>query len=275
MISYRAAWVVPIDGSPIRDGWVTVHDGRVVGVGPGAHVGNGRVTDLGRVALMPGLVNAHTHLELSHFREQVPAATSFVSWVRKVIALQRSRSGPKAPEIMEAIRNAIHEAVRCGTAVVGDISNTLVTFGALAASPLAAVVFYELIRFNTTDPAEVVEQAQRAIDALPLSVSVRPSLAAHAPYSVAPGVFRALKANMDPEALERCSVHLAESPEETEFIRAGSGPWRALLEELGSWDPAWVAPGGTPVEYLDACGFLDEHLLAVHGVQMTGTVVVR
>jgi cytosine/adenosine deaminase-related metal-dependent hydrolase len=136
-------------------------------------------------------------------------------------------------------------------------------------SPLAAVVFYELIRFNTTDPEEVVEQAQRAIDALPISVTVRPYLAAHAPYSVAPGVFRAIKANIDPDAQERCSVHLAESREEVEFIRAGTGPWRALLEELGSWDPSWVAPGRTPVEYLDDCGFLHERLLAVHGVQMT------
>jgi aminodeoxyfutalosine deaminase len=66
-----------------------------------------------------------------------------------------------------------------------------------------------------------------------------------------------------------CSVHLAESREEVEFIRSGTGPWRTLLEELGSWDASWAAPGGTPVEFLDGCGFLDSRLLAVHGVQMT------
>jgi len=272
MISYRAAWVLPIGAPPIRDGWVTVHNGRIVGVGPGMHVGNGRDEDLGRVAVLPGLVNAHTHLELSHFRGQVPAATSFVSWVRQVIALQRSRSRPNAPEIMDAIHSAIREAVGCGTAVVGDISNTLVTVRVLAESALAAVVFYELIRFNTTDAQGVVEQAQRAIDAVPATAMVRASLAAHAPYSVAPDVFRAI-ARLN--AQRPCSVHLAESREEVEFICSGTGPWRTLLEELGSWDSAWAAPGGTPVEFLDGCGFLDGRLLAVHGVQMTGGDLAR
>jgi aminodeoxyfutalosine deaminase len=266
LISYRAGWVLPIVAPPIRDGWMTVHNRRIVGVGPGMHVGNGREEDLGRVAVLPGLVNAHTHLELSHFREQVPAATNFVSWVRQVIALQRSRSRPNAPEIMDAIHSAIREAERCGTAVVGDISNTLVTVRALAESALAAVVFYELIRFNTTDARGVVEQAQRAIDAIPATAMVRASLAAHAPYSVAPEVFRAIARINAPRPF---SVHLAESREEVEFIRSGTGPWRTLLEELGSWDASWAAPGGTPVEFLDGCGFLDSRLLAVHGVQMT------
>jgi cytosine/adenosine deaminase-related metal-dependent hydrolase len=266
LISYRAGWVLPIGAPPIRDGWVTVHNGRIVGVGPGMHVGNGRGEDLGRVAVLPGLVNAHTHLELSHFREQVPAAANFVSWVRQVIALQRSRSRPNAPEIMDAIHSAIREAERCGTAVIGDISNTLVTVRALAESALAAVVFYELIRFNTTDALGVVEQAQRAIDAVPATAMVRASLAAHAPYSVAPDLFRAI-ARINGQ--RPCSVHLAESREEVEFIRSGTGPWRTLLQELGSWDADWAAPGGTAVEFLDGCGFLDSRLLAVHGVQMT------
>ncbi len=269
MISYRAAWVLPIGAPPIRDGWVTVHEGRIVGVGPGTHVGNGRDADLGRVALMPGLVNAHTHLELSHLRGRIPPAAEFTAWVRQVIASRRSQPDVDRTAIIDGIGSGIQEALKCGTAVVGDISNTLLTFGPLATSALAGVVFYELIRFDTTDPEGVVEQGQRALDALPISLTVRPYLAAHAPYSVAPAVFRAIAANIDPDPLERCSVHLAESREEVEFIRAGTGPWRGLLEELGSWDPEWVAPGRTPVEYLDDCEFLHERLLAVHGVQMT------
>jgi cytosine/adenosine deaminase-related metal-dependent hydrolase len=71
------------------------------------------------------------------------------------------------------------------------------------------------------------------------------------------------------DGLAPCSVHLSESEEEVEFVRTGGGPWRSLLESLGSWDPEWQAPGQTPVEYLDACGFLDSQVLAVHGVQMS------
>lgn len=269
MISYRARWVLPIVAPPIRNGWVAVDDGRIVDVGGGAPP-PGECVDAGRVAVMPGLVNAHTHLELSHLRGQIPPAAEFTAWVRQVIASRRSQPDATPKAIVDGIGSGIREVLECGTSVVGDISNTLLTFGPLAMSPLAGVVFYELIRFNTTDPEDVVEQAQRAIDALPISLTVRANLAAHAPYSVAPGVFRAMMANMDPDAEERCSVHLAESREEVEFIRSGTGPWRGLLEELGSWDPSWVASGRTPVEYLDDCGFLHERLLAVHGVQMTG-----
>ena len=98
---------------------------------------------------------------------------------------------------------------------------------------------------------------------------MRTGLAAHAPYSVAPLVLRAIRQAVDRRPFAPCSIHLAESAEEIEFILNGGGPWRALLEEIGSWDPAWVPPGGTPVEFLDDSGFLDSRVLAVHGVQMT------
>jgi len=169
----------------------------------------------------------------------------------------------------------VRESVACGTAVVGDISNTLVTFGPLTRSPLAGVVFYEVIRFRATDPDAVVEQAVQTIGALAPTERVRASLAAHAPYSVAPLVLRAIRRAVDRDPFAPVSIHLSESVEEVEFIKTGGGPWRAMLEELGSWDPAWVAPGGTPVEFLDNSGFLNGHVLAVHGVQMTGRDLER
>jgi cytosine/adenosine deaminase-related metal-dependent hydrolase len=99
---------------------------------------------------------------------------------------------------------------------------------------------------------------------------VRASLAAHAPYSVAPAVFRALRRAMDRDlSVSPCSVHLSESPAEVDFIATGGGPWRALLEDVGAWDPEWTAPGVSPVQYLEETGFLDARVLAVHGVQMT------
>ena len=156
-----------------------------------------------------------------------------------------------------------------GTAIVGDISNTLVAFEPLARSRLAGVVFYELIRFNAPDPEGFVDAAWREIEALEPTERVRVSLAAHAPYSVAPLVFRAIRKAVDRDPFAPCSVHLSESADEVEFIRTGGGPWRQLLEEIGAWDPRWVAPGVSPVQFLDDSGFLDDRVLAVHGVQMT------
>jgi cytosine/adenosine deaminase-related metal-dependent hydrolase len=277
MVRYRAAWVLPISGPPIRDGWIVLDRGRIVALGASRGASGSRresgdpVTevDLGEVAILPGLVNAHTHLELSYLRDEIAPASEFVTWVRSLMAERRHRPDPKGPEILDAIRKGVAECIASGTAVVGDISNTLVPFGALVDSPLAAVLFYELIRFRTADPAAVVDEACRQIEALGPAPRVRVSLAAHAPYSVAPLVFRAIRRVVDRDPFAPCSVHLSESEEEVEFIQTAGGPWRQFLEELGSWDPDWVAPGVSPVQFLDDSGFLDARVLAVHGVQMT------
>ena len=275
MIRYHAAWVLPIAEPAIRNGWIAVERGRIAAYGAPNPAGRrgfadgAREVDLGDVVVLPGLVNAHTHLELSYLRDEVPPAPAFVSWIRGVIRARRTQPDPKAPEILGAVERALAEATASGTAVVGDISNTLVTFEPLTRSPLAGVVFYELIRFNAPDPAAVVDEARQQLDALVPTARVRARLAAHAPYSVAPLVLRAIRQAVNREPFLPCSIHLSESEEEVEFIRSGNGPWRTLLEELGAWDPKWVPPGGSPVDFLDDSGFLNSRVVAVHGVQMT------
>jgi cytosine/adenosine deaminase-related metal-dependent hydrolase len=280
LIRYHAAWVLPIGGPPIRDGWVAVEDGKIAAYGSettrrSVRDADVRDVDLGDVVIMPGLVNAHTHLELSYLRDEVPPTSQFVPWIRNVMESRRRRSDPAAPEILRAVDLAVAEAARSGTAVVGDISNTLVTFDPLSRSRMAAVLFYELIRFNAVDPDAIVEEAWRRLDALGYSERVKVSLAAHAPYSVSPRLFEAIRRRLDDHDGLPCSVHLSESVEEVEFIRTAGGPWRRLLEDVGVWDPAWTPPGGSPVEFLDDVGFLDEQVLAVHGVQMTGSDLAR
>jgi aminodeoxyfutalosine deaminase len=268
-VRFRARFVLPIAAPPIHDGCVSIENGVITAVGRES-AGNGSERDLGSVVLLPGLVNAHTHLELSYLRDEVPPASEFVTWIRGVIGARRLRPDPNAPEILDGIARGMSEAVSTGTAAVGDITNTLVTFPLLAASPLAGVVFYELLRFNAPDGEATVRDAVAQIRALEPSPRVRASLAAHAPYSVAPGIFQALGRAMraDPD-LQPCSVHLSESPAEVEFIATGDGPWRRLLEDLGVWDSQWTAPGISPVQYVDEHQFLNAHVLAVHGVQMT------
>jgi cytosine/adenosine deaminase-related metal-dependent hydrolase len=274
LIRYHAAWVLPIAAPPIPDGWIVVDGERIVAYG-GATARSRRPdqgvneVDLGAVAVLPGLVNAHTHLELSYLRDEVPPAREFVAWIRGVMAARQQRRDPESDEIARAVDQAIAELHAAGTALVGDISNTLVTFEPLARSPLGGVLFYEIIRFNAPDPSDVVGEALRRISALPATERLHVSLAAHAPYSVAPLVFRAIRHAVDRDPFAPCSVHVSESVEELEFLRSGGGPWRRLLEDVGAWDPNWVAPGVSPVQFLDESGFLDSRVLAVHGVQMS------
>jgi cytosine/adenosine deaminase-related metal-dependent hydrolase len=275
MIRYHASWVLPVASRPVRDGWVLVERGRIVAIGHRAVSTDGTTeVDLGEVAILPGLVNAHTHLELSYLRDQVPPSSSFVSWVRSIVSARRQPDS-NAPAVVQAIEEAIQEAIASGSAIVGDVSNTLTTFGPLTRSRLAAVVFYEVIRFNAPDPVALVERARQRIDELAQTERVRASLAAHAPYSVAPLVFRAMRQVVDRDPFAPCSVHLSESAEEVEFIARGLGPWRAFLEEVGAWDDTWVPPGVSPVQYLANNGFLDGRVLAVHGVHTTPADRVR
>jgi aminodeoxyfutalosine deaminase len=274
LIRYHAAWVVPIEGEPIRDGWVSVDRGRIVALGRRAANDATPGIELGDVAVMPALVNAHTHLELSYMRDQIAPASQFTAWARQIIHARRMK--PTDPMAMKApidgaIDAAIDECLRCGTAVVGDIGNTFAAFDRIAASPLAGVFFWELIGFNLPDADfdAIVEHAVADLNELRTSDKIRASLAAHAPYSVAPLFFRAIKKAVNKLPFVPCSVHLAENVEEVELLTTGAGPWKTLMKDIGSWNHAWTAPGVGPVQYLDQMGFLDNRLLAVHGVQMS------
>jgi cytosine/adenosine deaminase-related metal-dependent hydrolase len=254
---HRAAWVLPIAGPPIRDGWVAVDDARIVEVGC-----SDPSTTLARTVILPGLVNAHVHLELSWMRGRVPPGDRMPAWAERLIALRRAEEQAGSDSIVEAI----DEARACGTALVGDVTNTLTSCGPLARGPLSAAIFFELIGFGQADAERTVDDAEQRLAAIGDDPRVRATIVPHAPYSVSPSLFRAIARAAGDRPV---SVHLGESPEEIHFLRDGSGPWRELLEKLDAWSDAWTPPACGPVEYLDRLGLLNERLLAVHAVQLT------
>lgn len=272
---HRAAWILPMCGPPVRDGWIETEGGRIVRVGAGAPPRP--AVDLGRTAVLPGLVNAHTHLELSWMAGLVPPASSLSDWLRDLIA-KRAAGPPGGPlEAVAAARQAAVDAVRTGTVLVGDISNTLMTPPLLREVGLGGVVFHELIGFNTVDPALVVRQATDRMDAVRAATAtaepeIALALSAHAPYSVAPALFTEIARR---SAGQPMAVHLAESAEEIEFLRTGRGPFRTMLESLGVWHEGWAVPGCDPVTYLERCHYLSPTLLAVHGVLLTDAGVEK
>ncbi len=195
--------------------------------------------DLGDVAILPGLVNAHTHLELSYLRDQVDPSADFVTLDSRC---RRGAAAASRSEVRRdhraASKRAIAESMACGTAIVGDISNTLVTFDPLARSAAGRrrVLRTDSLRRSTVPNGSWPMRCGSWTAWSPTDL-VRAGLAAHAPYSVAPLVFRAIRAAARRDPLAPCSVHLSESVEEVEFIRTGSGPWRDVprgARRLGS-----------------------------------------
>jgi aminodeoxyfutalosine deaminase len=277
MIVYRAAWVCPISRPPIENGWVAVDEGRIRAVGGHDVAPPQPLRDLGRVAILPGLVNAHTHLELSWLRGRVPPAATFVEWIRQMM-LTRGGRFERADDqnVLDAAQMAAAEMREAGTAAVGDISNSLASVDAIRTSGMRGVVFHELLGFKATNGQPVLETRSLREAARVLGDgAVRISLAPHAPYSVSRELFCAIRDEVDGSAVPITSVHLAESEGEIEFLRDGSGPWPGILAWLGAARDDWQPPAQTPVEYLDALGMLDARTLVVHGVQLTDSDLRR
>jgi cytosine/adenosine deaminase-related metal-dependent hydrolase len=265
---HHAAWVLPIVPPPIRDGWVAIDRGRIVDVGEGRPAATGRLPDT-TVAILPGLVNAHTHLELSWMRGKVPPGDAMPSWAERLIGLRRSTP---QPDVREPIVDAIREARASGTTLVGDVGNTVAACEPLAASPLSAVFFLELIGFRPCDCPSIMADAQRRLGQPAGGDSVRAAIAAHAPYSVSPDLLRAIGRVVRDSPL---SIHLGESRDEIEFLAQGTGRWRTLLERIGAWTQDWTPPRCGPVEYLDRLGLVHDRLLAVHGVELADDELQR
>jgi cytosine/adenosine deaminase-related metal-dependent hydrolase len=273
MTVYRASWILPVVGAPIADGWVAVEHGRIAGVGDGDMQD---AVDLGQVVILPALVNTHTHLELSYLRGVVPPAHGFLDWIGQVIAARRRLSDPEDAVILQSARAGIEEARASGTGLVGDVSNTLVTVPLLREASISALVFYELLGFNPDDPLGLVRDARARVDQMDSgSGGVRLSLAAHAPYSVSPSLFAAIRDDLDAHHGDLASVHVGESADEVEFITRGSGGWCEMLRGLGVWSDTWRPPGVSPATYLADFGFLDSRVLAVHAVQCDGEDLSR
>ncbi len=198
MTVFRAAWICPIAGPPVRDGWVAIDAGRIVSAGArGEAPPPGATRDLGDVVILPGLVNAHTHLELSWLRGRVPPAAAFTDWVKQLIITRGVAGRPQRaddPELVAAAADGCREAREMGTALIGDISNSLASVAPLRTSGLRGLVFHELLAFDERDGRRVDQtRAARAAAIEQGSERVRVSIAPHAPYSVSPELFRAIR----------------------------------------------------------------------------------
>jgi cytosine/adenosine deaminase-related metal-dependent hydrolase len=261
---YSAAWVVPVSRPPIAGGRVATEGGRVVWVGAPGDPGEpaGEAHDLGTGVLLPGLVNAHCHLELSHLAGLDRAVTGgLVPWVE---ALMERRGQTDEEAIRAATRKAIRQLESTGTVAVGDVSNTLRHLDLLEASGLRAVVFYELIGFDPAKAAGTLAGAGKVLSLsrhAPLRTRIR--LAAHAPYSVSAELFAGIVERGGP-----ASLHLAESPAESRLVAAGDGAWRGFLDRRGLSDVPFDARGQSPVAYVDGLGALRPGTICAHCVHV-------
>jgi len=194
-----------------------------------------------------------------------------MTWIRDLVA-RRSAADPAAAAA--AASTAIGAMVARGTVAVGDVANGTWAAPLLARSPLRGLSFHELFGFRSAEAESILNAAATRlteIDADPDVARARDRfvtvMTPHAPHTTSNPLLKALggRAVASGEAL---SIHVAESDEETQLLRDGTGPFKEFLIERDAWEPGWKAPGLTPVEYLDRLGVLTPRTLVVHCIHI-------
>jgi cytosine/adenosine deaminase-related metal-dependent hydrolase len=266
---------------PIADGAVLVEGvGReavVRAVGPVADLARdmppgARLVDHGEAVLLPGLVNAHTHLELSALAGSPPAA-DFGAWLAQTAAAAMALTREQAEPAIEA---AIAACLATGTGLVGDVTDHGFSVPALARSPLSARVYHEVMGFDPrqAEPALAAAREQLAAGEVlgageALAVPhLRHSLAPHAPYSVSMRLLRLIR-GVNAQDGRPTAIHLAESAAEDEFFQSGEGPIQRMKERLGTVVDGYEPPGETSVQWLARLGWFEAPQLAVHATQLS------
>jgi cytosine/adenosine deaminase-related metal-dependent hydrolase len=261
-IALRARHVLPIAVDAIENGWVRIERGRIAGVGRGRP--SGPVHDLGDAIILPGLVNAHTHLEFSDLDRPLPAGGGLPAWIERVVAMRRSRAAAgvaDAARLRAAVASGLEQSAAAGVTAIGEIataSHPLVG----QAGPLVRV-FREALGLVPVAMAAARSTVVRDLARMN-SEGTCTGISPHAPYSVAESLGRQVIG----EAVRRqlpVMMHLAESRDEADLLATGGGAFRTLLEQLGAWQP------GTPPRLLSLADWITLLARAPRGVVVHGT----
>lgn len=258
--SLKARYVFPVEGPPVADGVVTIDGERIVAAGAPSEIASpGPVTDLGNVAVLPGLVNAHTHLEFSDLRTPLGhPGQAFPDWIDEITTHRRGLG----EEACAPVPAGLSEAVGSGTALLGEIAQPSWQADYFQRAPCETVVFYELIALARQRMEEQLDAARRHLLLRP-SGQWTAGLSPHAPYSLHWELYRRL-IDLAAEHDAPVAFHLAESPEELELLRTGGGPFQRQLINLGVWCDDAIPRGSRPLDYLRVLARAPRSLI-VHG----------
>ncbi|MBA2537488.1 MAG: amidohydrolase family protein [Actinobacteria bacterium] len=246
-----ADWVLPVEGEPIQNGAVVIEAGRITAVGSASELGEGECFE--DAVIVPGFVNAHTHVEYAVYGGFGDALADFADW----ITLHTERKWRIGWDDYLAIARAgAAENLASGVTTIGDCSYSGAAAVACAELGLRAIVYLEVFGDDpAASLARMAENRARAEDSF--SDRVRPAVSPHTPFTVSLEVYRACAELGLPMA-----THISESASEVAYVTAGDGPWAAFRTLL-------VEPAGTTgTRMLAAAGLLGPNVLAAHCVKV-------
>ena len=264
MTRYHARWVLPIASPPLRDGTVVEQEGRITYVGSrkDAPLGGDDI-DLGDVMLLPGLVNAHCHLELTAMRGFLDGL-GFREWIVRLTMARRAVLTPDM--LLDSARLGVDEGLQFGITTFADTGDTGAGFDAMLERGVRGLCYREVFGLDPAHcdeavaalDAKVAEMQERATSLVGVGVSP------HAPYTVSDALFLATAALARARKLP-VAVHIAESEAESLLVERASGEFAEALRARG----IDVFPRArTPIALLESLGVLDAHALLIHCVRV-------
>ena len=262
---FRAPWVVPVSSSVITDGAVVVDQDSIIAVGSFPDVSS-KFSDIPITicsgVLLPALVNAHIHLDLSAYGtiSQDSNDSTMCDWIKKLLQ-ERIHLHFSEEVLKTAAEKILQDQYDAGVELLLDINNN--SLGSFDSCPVEIVSLSEML-----GPSKVATEATKsAIQNLPASQPVT----GHAPYSTSPELLKYIKIRCQNRD-QLFSLHLAENPDEALLLTKGRGCFSRFLKELGGWDDSFPVHGidsMSVVEYLHELGIFDERTLCVHCVHLT------
>ena len=270
-LAIKARYLFPVDRPPIPDGVLTIADGRIVAVGE--NVSGRAPLDLGNVALLPGLVNAHTHLEFSDLTRPLGSTgLSMTEWIASVIAYRQSRESEdpdRSQSQAKTVSSGLGECQKFGITALGEIARPGWPMSVFRFSPVDCTVFLELLGLSAERIQPFLALAREHLAAGRRErADWRPGLSPHAPYSVHPELLSGV-CGLSREQRVPVAFHLAESAEELDLLATGGGPFVELLKSLDAWHPGVLNRKSQPLDYLKV--LRETHrALVIHGTYLSG-----
>jgi cytosine/adenosine deaminase-related metal-dependent hydrolase len=271
MLLLKSRYLLTDPYNVIENGAVLIDDGKIKFAGCANDISNHescQIIDLGNSAIVPGFVNTHTHLDLTHLHNFIKYNGDFTDWIRQLVNAKKEWT---ESEYLSSIRSGIKNSLESGTTTVADITRNGLALEELQKSKIRKTLFYELIDFKPDSAKSTIDNFKDIIGDVKhndlLSIGIFP----HAPYTVSEELYRECK-RVSKEMDISIASHISETIDEAEFLTRGTGNFISLLNDfdmLSNWKP----PGLSSVNYMKNIGFLENGCILVHCNYLTGEEV--
>jgi aminodeoxyfutalosine deaminase len=271
---FAASYLLPVTSPALAGGAIAVADGRIVDCGPLERLRREypvEVREFPGCVIMPGLVNAHSHLELTHFpswklRKGIDySPRTYVDWVIQVVKIRRALT---RRELEHSVMEGIRVSLECGTTTIGEIVTDRSLIPLYESVPIGGRLYIEAIGQEPVIDDSLMNCIKNTVSHC-CSGNMKVGISPHAPHTLSPHMLRELAALAAGHSIP-CSIHLSESREEVSFMHDSTGKIAEILYPFAGWETFLPAPRrATSASYLDGLGALNPNTSVIHCVHVT------